>query len=1117
MNKLKEYITDGTPFDVIKRYADLPQRAKVSDYGEYDRNIVVLDTETTGISLKKEELTQIAAARLEHGKITDWFVTFVNPGKPIPEDIAHLTNIHDADVVDAPTPQEALAELVEFVGDAKIVAHNAEFDRNFTTKHPQGYPLLENEWIDSLEIARIALPRMRSHRLLDLVIAFGAPLSTHRADEDVAATCALYRILLAGIDAIPSPLKRKIATLATPAEWMGARIFAYFADRDLETACANDEHALDKDDAKSNQALDKEEERDNQGFDESTARDHQSLGKDDTKDDQDLDKNTARNNQEFSLKEIRKKRCVGCTTTQKSKVDATNLLSPDLIEHARIRMEMDDETAPQIMSFPQAEEIDEAFSPEGLVGSLYEDYETRTEQVEMSEAVLQSFRSARNLMVEAGTGVGKSMAYLLPAALTAQKSNITIGVATKTNALLDQLVYHELPALAKALGTDLTFAPIKGFSHYPCLRKVQRLATEGSQMRMVMNEEKPQAPAIAMLLSFIEQTQYDDMDSMRLDYRVLPRRAISTTSHDCLRRKCPFYGTTCFVHGSRRIAENADIVVTNHSLLFCDIAADNGLLPPIRYWIVDEAHGAEAEARRALSLSISADELANLSSRVGIETSRNVFVRAERAADIPSATTSRTTTTASPVPATATTTIASPAPATATPTTAATTATTATTSTTPSSQLAPSSKDVAASTPDSADIGTLFYGLLAKAKAAGVLFYEAESQFNAHIRDLLYFDPVKKSSYESFDLWINDEVRSMQVFKDLAVLAVDLQEASERLVTASQELVGFLEEIDGMAVVQREIAAVAIELKELIQAIEAIFVNPTDEYVYSATLYRRSDRSNNTLEALLFNVGNMLGETLYANTRSVVFTSATLTVDGSFSPFERALGLNAGGHSDADELRLDSSYNFDENMRIFVLSDIPEPNTPEYLRALQRLLVDAHVAQGGSILTLFTNKKDMDALFDDVEEALRAEDLRIMKQKRGVSIKGLRDEFLKDEALSLFALKTFWEGFDAPGNALRGVIIPKLPFAKPTDPLSCERSARDDYAWRNYVLPQAVLELRQAAGRLIRKSTDTGILILADSRLTTKGYGRIFINSLPSKNVSVVTTDELISQLPILF
>lgn len=1022
MDKLREYITDGTPLEIVRRYADLPQRARMSDFGEYDHNIVVLDTETTGISLKKEELTQIAAAKLERGEITDWFVTFVNPGKPIPDDIAHLTNIHDKDVVDAPTPQEALAELVEFVGDAKIVAHNAEFDRNFTTKHPQGYPLLENEWIDSLDLARIALPRMRSHRLLDLVIAFGAPVSTHRADEDVAATCALYRILLAGIDAMPAPLKRKIATLATPAEWGGAKLFAYFADRALKEAI---------------------EEK--------------------------ADEAQAWQDQEFSLKEMRKERCAGPTNQQKAKRDAADLLSPAIVENARIRIESQDEDTMQIMEFPSSEEIGQAFAPDGLVGSLYQDYETRREQVEMSEAVLEAFRSSQNLMVEAGTGVGKSMAYLLPAALIAQRSGITVGVATKTNALLDQLVYHELPALAQALEEDLTFAPIKGFSHYPCLRKVQRLATEGSQTRMVMNEERSQAPAIAILLSFIEQTRYDDMDAMRLDYRVLPRKAISTTSHDCLRRKCPFFGTTCFVHGSRRLAESADIVVTNHSLLFCDTAADNGLLPPIRYWIVDEAHGAENEARRAFSLSISADELSNLASRVGVESSRNVFSRAERTAKVPEEQPQGTS-------------------------------------------LFGGEKGEEAASPS-----TLFYGLLAKAKSLGKAFADVEIQFNAHIRDLLYFDPAKKSSYESFDLWINEEVRSTQVFKDLAALAVDLKEASERLVTASQELVGFLEGFDGVAVIQREIAAVAIELKELIQALDAIFVWPTDEYVYSATLYRRSERTNNLIEALLYNVGTRLDETLYANARSVVFTSATLTVDNSFKPFERAMGLNEGGHSESSELQLSSSYDFDRNMKVFVVSDIPDPNNPAYLKQLKALLIGAHRAQGGSMLTLFTNKKDMDALFDEVESALREDDLRLVKQKRGVSSKGLRDEFLKDEALSLFALKTFWEGFDAPGSTLKGVIIPKLPFAKPTDPLSCERSSRDDYAWRNYVLPQAVLELRQAAGRLIRKATDTGVLILADSRLVSKGYGRVFVNSLPSSNVSVVTIEELVSQLPASF
>ena len=158
--QLKNFISDGTPPEIIARYESLPERAQRSDFGRFDNNVVVLDTETTGFSLVHDELTQIAAARVENGEIVDWFVTFVNPGKPIPEDVAHLTDIHDEDVADAPSASEALADLAAFIGDAVVVAHNAEFDRNFTTKHPTGYPLLENTWIDSLDLSRIALPRM---------------------------------------------------------------------------------------------------------------------------------------------------------------------------------------------------------------------------------------------------------------------------------------------------------------------------------------------------------------------------------------------------------------------------------------------------------------------------------------------------------------------------------------------------------------------------------------------------------------------------------------------------------------------------------------------------------------------------------------------------------------------------------------------------------------------------------------------------------------------------------------------------------------------------------------------------------------------------------------------
>jgi ATP-dependent DNA helicase DinG len=200
-------------------------------------------------------------------------------------------------------------------------------------------------------------------------------------------------------------------------------------------------------------------------------------------------------------------------------------------------------------------------------------------------------------------------------------------------------------------------------------------------------------------------------------------------------------------------------------------------------------------------------------------------------------------------------------------------------------------------------------------------------------------------------------------------------------------------------------------------------------------------------------------------------------------------------------------------MVVYVVNDIPEPQDPHYLEFLQSLLIGVHKAQEGSFLTLFTNRREMEKCFEVVQPKLKSENLRLVCQKWGVSIKGLRDDFLTDKHLSLFALKSFWEGFDAPGSTLRGVVIPKLPFSKPTDPLSSERQARDSYAWKKFVLPAAVIETKQAAGRLIRKADDSGVLILADKRLLTKNYGKTFLKSLPSQNIKVLSAEEIINEI----
>ncbi|MDR0515282.1 MAG: DNA polymerase III subunit epsilon [Coriobacteriaceae bacterium] len=1002
---LQPAIIEGTCQTIRNRYAGLIACAQAKDFGALDRDVVVIDTETTGFSLNHDELIQIAAARMDKGRISEWFVCFVNPGHPIPEDITHLTGICDKDVADAPDPEEARARLVAFVGDSDLVAHNADFDFSFITKSIAGEPLKKNTWIDSLDLARIALPRLKSHRLLDLVHTFKAPLSTHRADADVEALCVVYRILLAAVATMPHSLLKAIADMAEAQEWPTVKVFRHFADNPL----SGEEGFLPA----------KEEE--GGAFAPSSPR-NTHLGQEASLDDR-----------PFSLRSLRQAR-VG-RLSLKARPDADAMAA--------------DPQKP--LTFPSSQEIVAAFDRGGLIGKLYHHYELRTEQVQMSEWVLKAYASSTNLAVEAGTGVGKSMAYLLPSALVAKRNGVTVGVATKTNALLDQLVFKELPLLSRAMpDKPLEVVALKGFSHYPCLRQINRLAQSIGKESFAPQ----QAPALAALLSYVEQSEYDDIDALKIDYRALPRYTITTSSNECLRRKCPFYGALCFVHGARRRAEAADIVVTNHSLLFCDLMAERSLLPPIRYWVIDEAHGAEAEARDAFSLVLSGDETLRLARRVASsEAAHNVFVRAERQAG------------------------------------------------------------------NALDNATLLFALTTKARAAGLDFEEALKDFLSHIRDLAFFNSGKKNKgYENVELWINEDIRASQTFKALAGFGRVLCDKTNALIRAAQDVVAILEGAEEAAEVQREIATTAIALKDLLNTAETILFTAPPQYVYSATFSKKQDRTTEKLEAVLVNVGEALNETLFATTHSVVFTSATLTVADKFDSLEAALGLNESEGSRTASCQLRSSYDFDKNMTIYVANDIPEPNDPTYLAALQRLLVLVHRAQQGSLLTLFTNRKEMESCFDFVSAALKEDGLRVVCQKWGVSSKGLRDDFLADEKLSLFALKSFWEGFDAPGATLRGVVIPKLPFAKPTDPLSCERALHDSQAWAHYVLPAAVLETKQAAGRLIRKADDKGVLILADQRLLTKSYGKVFLKSMPSRTIKVCPSadiaKELAEQLP---
>lgn len=958
---VEDLLLPDTPKPIRELYLGFEAEAKTRTFGLLEEDLIVLDTETTGLSFKNCELIEIAAARISGRSVVDRFQTYVRPTTPIPPEIVALTGIQQVDVADAPSCKQAIAELAEFVGGMPILAHNATFDRTFIQKAPGGHEVSDT-WVDTLSLSRIALPRLSSHRLVDLAEAFGCAPVSHRAMDDVDALCGVWRIILCGLAALPPGTLAAIGDMHEDVDWSFRPIISHLA---LESAGS-----------------------------------------------------------EFHLDHIRRELVRGLDDVQHE--DACERVRP--------------------LDVPSAEQIDTEFSPGGTVSRMYNTFERRDEQVQMAQAVTKAFSTSTNLAVEAGTGVGKSISYLLPEALLAQANNITMGVATKTNALTDQLISHELPALAKALPGGLTYFSLKGYEHYPCLRRVQHSMASELPLDQVAGRKQSKRTiasdmltAIAVTIAFACQSPTGDLDALGIRWNNVPREMLTTTPEQCTHTKCPFFPDACLVHGARRRAGCADIVVTNHSLLLRNVEADGKILPPIRHWVVDEAHSFEDEARRQWATEMSAEASRATFEQLGGAKTGAIHTLLGQVA--------------------------------------------------------------------SSEASTLLMGLLTKASTA-------TSRASVACADL--FDEIRGLSalgrgaggYDTQTIWIGDEVRQTPEWARVAetgVAAIDALEAAYKAL--SEANVAIAEAIEKPST---DLADATRRLYNLLAATKLIIAGEDTSYVYSAQLVRgRAGVGRERLVAEKLDIGSELAERWLPEMMSVVFTSATMAVGEDFSHFNHAVGLDKLDSSTHCTLQLDSSFDFNRNMGVVVSGTMPQPNDPRYLAELEKLLYDVHVCMGGSVLTLFTNRREMERVYEGIQPKLAAQGLDLIIQERGAGARTIRDKFLATQSSSLFALRSFWEGFDAGGDTLRCVVIPKLPFASPNDPISQERDRREERAWWRYSLPDAVLSVKQAAGRLIRTSSDSGVLVLCDSRLVSKSYGRAFISSLPSRNVQTIGADQV--------
>lgn len=949
-------LADGTDPAVAAQYEQLAASAATATFGMEDE-VCILDLETTGLAPHSGGIIEIAIQRKRGPEVVAEYSTLVTPDMALPKLITEITGITPEMLESAPRFDAIADEVRAFLGESDIVAHNAQFDRSFLT---HVMPQLANRWVDSVYLARVAMPRFKSFRLIKLAEVF-APAEAegaHRALADVRALAIVWRAALCALDNLDPAVLATVATLA---------------DR--------------------------------------------------------------RNPHEARwIRQVLGTRGEG--------------VGPLDLRAVRKRAVLDDIAEPlkdgwQIpLNFSRSEDIDGELGADGLAGRMHPLFEERPEQREMAREVYAAFENAENLVIEAGTGVGKSLAYLIPAASFALENGIGIGIATRTNALTNQLMTEELPRLSKALGDRLRYSAVKGYSNYLCMRKVAAaLRDSGGEGR------GGSARNLESVLAWVSQSPSGDIDSVsRFVLGAEGGASLRATQVECTKRRCPYYPNLCYIHGARRRAMSSNIVVTNHALLFADAMADGQILPPIRHWIIDEAHAAEASAREQLAVRFATHTLATiltrqLSGRLGVVGRLRAVASGKGEATV--------------------------------------------------EQLE---------------------RLERRVDTAIVL---AES-FTSMLADLRSIAPDART------LWIGGPARETAEWGRVETAGSKLYTVLLEVTAAGNALldqVGEPEGRDGDTVL--ELKGALYQVGEAAYALGRAVGEPEPNSVYSADLsgadrLRRDTDSNSgawravnlSLSVAELEVGPTLAEQLYARTSSVVFTSATLAAGDEFNHFMQSVGLDLGEKPTRRTKRLPSSYDLPNQMAIYVVSDMPEPRSSGYLPNLADALERIHRATDGGVLTLFTNESDMRRMYEQLKPPLGEAGIDLLMQRTGSSTIALRESFSESHQSSLFALKKFWEGFDVRGDTLRCVVIPKMPFTAPDDPLSQARKSREGWAsWKRYDLPEATIELRQAVGRLIRSATDTGVVVLTDSRLATKPYGKSVLRALPVEPRVMVLAD----------
>ena len=674
--------------------------------------------------------------------------------------------------------------------------------------------------------------------------------------------------------------------------------------------------------------------------------------------------------------------------------------------------------------------------PDGPLAAVLQAYEARPQQEEMLEAVARALWSEEHLMAEAGTGVGKSLAYLLPAALYAVQSNVRVVVSTNTLNLQEQLLHKDLPTVQRVLeqagllgGGTLSYTTLKGRANYLCLQRWARLRSSES----LSGDE---AHLLGKLLLWLQETETGDRSELnmtRQESGVWDRLSAQGS------RQCPIIRGACFLRAARERADGAHVVVVNHALLLTDLQLGGGLIPSYDHLIVDEAHHLEEEATRQFGFVISYQGLREtLDGLVGPRGAATEAIDAYRT----------------------------------------------------SSAAATRRQDT-----ERAALG-LTEGVAAARRPVDELFAALSRFLRVHI---------ERADGGTLQLLMTAGIRAQPDWPDMEILA---ENAGSALGEAARRVELLYRSVDGLKEagllnydeLRADLLARAESLEELQERLTQLFLRPDTGTVY----WMEESGGGMSLHGAPLQVGPILKERLFDAKRSVVLTSATLSGQGGYAQTKERLGVE-----DAEEVLLGSPFDYRRAALVCVPRDMPEPTAAHYGEGVARAVADLARIARGRTMALFTSHAALRAAASRVRRDLEAEGIRVHAQGVNGTPRRLLEEFLEDPQALLLGTASFWEGVDLAGEVLRVLVLARLPFNVPTEPLFAARSQLYDNPFPQYALPQAILRFRQGFGRLIRTSTDRGVVVVLDRRITSRSYGDQFLRSLPGCTVSRPTLEEL--------